>query len=352
MNIHETFMKRCLELASKGLPSTMPNPSVGAIMVHEGEIIGEGFTSPYGGPHGEVNCIHSVKEKYKSLISKSTLYVSLEPCSHVGKTPPCADLIIDKKIPQVIIGCVDTFSEVAGKGIERLKKAGIEVITNILEKDCREMNKRFFTFHEKNRPYIFLKWAQTQDGYIAPEVTKHEAERWITGKESKQFVHQLRAMEEAILVGTNTVKMDNPSLTVREVAGKNPMRILIDRKLKLWQNKKDYKIFDEEAHTLILNEMEAFNSTTNEGIKIDFNLNLPSQVCSVLAKKEIQSLIIEGGTKTLQSFIDSNLWDEMLILEGEKEFYSGTKAPVHAQINGNKNQLGKDLLTVFKNMKA
>ena len=240
-------MNRCLELAKNGLPFSMPNPSVGAILVYRDNIIGEGFTSPYGGSHAEVNCINSVSNQNKQFISSSRLYVSLEPCSHFGKTPPCSNLIIEKNITEVIIGCVDTFSKVAGKGIEKLKTAGVELTTGVLEKECRELNKRFFTFHEKNRPYIFLKWAQTQDVFIAPNKENHEEERWITGSKTKQYVHQMRANEMAILVGKNTVKMDNPSLTVREVKGENPIRIVLDRELELWNNKNDYSVFNSDA---------------------------------------------------------------------------------------------------------
>ncbi|MGB1040977.1 MAG: bifunctional diaminohydroxyphosphoribosylaminopyrimidine deaminase/5-amino-6-(5-phosphoribosylamino)uracil reductase RibD [Flavobacteriales bacterium] len=349
MNSHEYYMTRCLELASKGLPGAMPNPSVGAVLVYKDKIIGEGFTSPYGGSHGEVNCINSVSKENQDHISKSTLYVSLEPCSHFGKTPPCADLIIKNKIPTVVIGCVDTFSEVAGKGIERLKNNGITVLTGVLEKECRELNKRFFTFHEKKRPYIVLKWAQTKDEFIAPESIKHEQERWITGSKTKQFVHQLRANEMAILVGTNTVIMDDPSLTVREVSGKNPIRVVIDRELKLWNQKEKYKVFDNESETLIINEKENFISNSNEGVIVNFDKNLPSQLCEVLYQKGIQSLIVEGGTKTLQSFINSNLWDEAFVFEGNKSFGSGVEAPKFNNTQYKELLVGEDKLSIFKN---
>ena len=349
MNSHEYYMTRCLELASKGLPGAMPNPSVGAVLIYKDKIIGEGFTSPYGGSHGEVNCINSVNEENKHHIPTSTLYVSLEPCSHFGKTPPCADLIVKNKIPTVVIGCVDTFSEVAGKGIERLKNNEIEVVTGVLENECRELNKRFFTFHEKKRPYIFLKWAQTQDGFIAPESIKHEQERWITGSKTKQFVHQLRANEMAILVGTNTVIMDDPSLTVREVSGKNPIRVVIDRELNLWNQKEKYKVFDNESETLIINEKENFISNSNEGVNVNFDKHFPSRLCEVLYQKGIQSLIVEGGTKTLQSFINSNLWDEAFVFEGDKSFGSGVAAPKFNNTQYKELVVGEDKLSIFKN---
>ncbi len=344
-------MTRCLELASKGLPSAMPNPSVGAVLIFDNKIIGEGYTSPFGGSHGEVNCINSVNEENKKFISDSTLYVSLEPCSHFGKTPPCADLIIRNKIKKVVIGCTDTFSEVAGKGSERLKTAGIEVVTGVLEKECRELNKRFFTFHEKKRPYFLLKWAQTQDGFIAPESEKHNKERWITGDKTSQFVHKMRSNEMAILVGTNTVLADNPSLTTRNYPGENPVRILLDRELKLWNQKENFSIFDESARTLILNGELDFESESNQAIKVDFSKNLPEQISKILYKKGIQSLIVEGGSRTLQTFIDANFWDEMIVLEGDKNFEKGIKAPIHNLRYGNEFMLGKDKVTIFKNKK-
>ena len=349
MNFNEIYMKRCLELASKGLPNAMPNPSVGAILVNNSKIIGEGYTSPYGGSHAEVNCINSVNKEDEHLISASTLYVSLEPCSHYGKTPPCADLIIKRNIKKVVIGCTDTFSEVAGKGIKRLKDKGIEVITNVLKTECRELNKRFFSFHEKNRPYIFLKWAQTKDGFIAPEKTKHDADRWITSYKSKQFVHQMRAYEMAILVGKKTVSMDNPSLTVREVPGKNPVRIVIDKNLELWNEKDRYAVFNNEVETFILNRKQEFVSGLNEGILINFDENVIEQLCKVLYQKGIQSLIVEGGTNTLQSFIEVDLWDEAFIFEATKNFGNGVKAPRFLEKPDYETYIGKDKLSIFKN---
>ncbi len=319
-------MKRCLELAQKGLPSAMPNPSVGAVLVCENRIIGEGYTSPFGGSHGEVNCINSVVNK--ELISKSTLYVSLEPCSHTGKTPPCADLIVKNNIPKVVIGCVDTFSEVAGKGIARLRENGIEVEVGILENECRELNKRFFAFNEKNRPYIYLKWAQTQDGFIAPSKDYHNQERWISGAQTNQFTHRMRANEMAILVGKNTVLTDNPSLTTRNYPGDNPVRIVIDKNLETWESPQSFNIYNLDSETLLINDSETFKENKVEGVALDFSGNVLSQLMEVLVKKNIQSLIVEGGSRTLQSFIDLDLWDEAMVISGKKEFGKGVQAPI------------------------
>lgn len=340
-------MNRCLELAKMGLPSAMPNPSVGAVLVYENRIIGEGFTSSYGGNHGEVNCINSVVNK--DLIPQSTLYVSLEPCAHTGKTPPCADLIVKNKIPKVVIGCVDTFSEVAGKGIERLRQNGIELELGVLENECRELNKRFFTFHENNRPYIILKWAQTSDNFIAPKKEKHDQERWITGSLTNQFTHKMRGMEMAILVGKNTVLIDNPSLTTRNYTGKNPLRIVLDRHLETWKKKELHSVFNSEAETIIFNSISNFHEKNCEGIVVDYTKNVMTQLMNILVEKNIQSLIVEGGTQTLQSFIDSELWDEAVVISSQKEFGEGVLAP---KISGRLSQqfeIEKDIVRIYKN---
>ena len=227
MNIHEKYIKRCIELAKNGLGATYPNPLVGSVIVYKNKIIGEGWHQKAGAPHAEVNAINSVKDE--SLLNKSTIYVSLEPCSHFGKTPPCSDLIIAKGIKKVIIGTVDPFAEVAGRGIKKLMEAGCEVQVGILEKECQDLNKRFFTFHQKKRPYIILKWAQTTDGFIAPKVQEKREPVWITNQYSKQLVHKWRSEEQAILVGTNTAIADNPKLNTRLWNGKNPVRVVIDK---------------------------------------------------------------------------------------------------------------------------
>ncbi|PWK19496.1 bifunctional diaminohydroxyphosphoribosylaminopyrimidine deaminase/5-amino-6-(5-phosphoribosylamino)uracil reductase RibD [Xanthomarina spongicola] len=312
MKIHEKYIKRCIEIAKNGLGTTAPNPMVGCVIVHDNKIIGEGFTSPYGEKHAEVNAIESVKDP--SLLNKSTLYVTLEPCSHVGKTPPCSNLIIENKIPQVVIGTIDTHSKVAGKGIEKLKDSGCKVQVGVLEEECKKHHKRFFTFHNKKRPYIILKWAETQDGFIAPK-TKHEQKPvWITNEISRQLVHKWRSEEQAILVGTNTVIEDNPSLTVRDWTGKNPIRIVLDKKNIL---SKKYQILNKDAETIVISEND-----------IDFSNNVALQICDLLHKNNIQSIIIEGGRNTLQTFINEKLWDEARVFIGKTTFKDGVKAPV------------------------
>jgi len=312
-------MKRCLELAQKGAGLVSPNPMVGCVIVYEDEIIGEGFHQEYGEGHAEVNAINSINDK--SLLNKSTLYVNLEPCAHFGKTPPCSNLIIENKIPKVVIGCVDSFSEVFGKGIEKMTNEGIEVIVGILEKESRILNKRFFTFHEKNRPYVILKWAESKDGFIAPN--NQNEPFWMTSSESKKLVHQWRIEEDAILVGRITAQKDNPFLTVREVQGENPIRIVIDKDLKLSTN---LNLFDSAAKTIIFNTLKTKEIGKNYFIKINFN-NLIKNILQELHKQNIQSVIIEGGRTTLQSFIDAKLWDEAKIFTTNKELNDGVKSP-------------------------
>lgn len=308
---HETYMKRCLEIAKNGLGNTRPNPAVGAVIVHNNIIIGEGYTSKYGGPHAEVNAIRSVTDK--SLLKNATIYVTLEPCSHHGKTPPCSDLIINNKIPHVVIGCVDDNKKVAGKGIAKLEKNSVNVTLGILENECKTHHKRFFTFHNKKRPYIILKWAETSDKFIAPFTKNEQKPVWITNTRSRQLVHKWRAEEQAILVGTHTVTQDNPSLTTRDWTGENPIRFVIDKDEKLPKN---LNIFNDEAKTVILSNKN-----------IDFSKNSVKQICDVLFENNINSVIIEGGAKTLQSFIDENLWDEVRVFTGGVSFKKGIKAP-------------------------
>ena len=312
-------MRRCLELASKGLENVSPNPMVGSVIVHENKIIGEGYHKEFGKEHAEVNAIASVKNK--SLLKYSTLYVNLEPCAHFGKTPPCSNLIIEHKIPKVVIGCVDTFSDVNGKGIIKMEKAGIEVNVGILEKESQELNKRFFTFHEKKRPYLILKWAESKDGFIAPK--DQTTPLWMTSYESKKLVHQFRSEEDAILVGRVTAEKDNPSLTVRELDGENPVRIVIDKDMKLSIK---LNLFNNEAKTIIFNTQKTKIIDSNYYVKIEHK-NLINNVLNELYKQNIQSLIIEGGTKTLQSFIDENLWDEARIFTANKMLVEGVKSP-------------------------
>jgi diaminohydroxyphosphoribosylaminopyrimidine deaminase/5-amino-6-(5-phosphoribosylamino)uracil reductase len=312
-------MQRCIELASKAIGCASPNPMVGSVIVSNNKIIGEGYHEKYGFHHAEVNAINSVKDK--SLLSKSTLYVNLEPCAHFGKTPPCSDLIIQNKIPEVVIGCVDTFSEVFGKGIERMRSVGIDVKIGVLENESRELNKRFFTFHEKKRPYIILKWAESKDGFIAPK--NQTKPFWMTSSESKKLVHEWRAQEDAILIGRITAEKDNPSLTVRKVEGDNPIRIVIDKDLKL---SADFNLFNNDAKTIVFNQLKSEENNSNNYIKINFH-NLTKNILQELHKQNIQSIIIEGGTKTLQSFIDEELWDEARIFTTNKTLTKGVKPP-------------------------
>ena len=339
-------MKRCLELAQLGAGNVSPNPMVGCVIVHNNQIIGEGFHEKYGQAHAEVNAINAVKNK--ELLNESSLYVSLEPCAHYGLTPPCADLIVANKIPHVVIGTVDSFAKVAGKGIERMIKAGIDVQVGIIEKECRELNKRFFTFHEKKRPYIILKWAETKDGFIDFDRTKKEfgEPTWITGEKALVRVHQMRAVEDAILVGTNTALKDNPSLTVRNCAGRNPVRLVLDNHLRLPNH---LHLFDNSVKTIVFNSVKNEETGNVEFVKIDFGKKMIPQIKKILFQKNIQSLIVEGGKQLLESFIDSNNWDEAHRFVGNKLFSNGIKAP---EISGkiiHSEKLDSDQLFIYQN---
>ncbi len=351
MNQHEFYIKRCLELAKNGLPFAMPNPSVGAVVVVEDTIIGEGFTSSYGGNHAEVNAINSIKDK--SLLLNSTLYVSLEPCSHFGKTPPCADLIVKHKIPNVVIGTLDSNEKVSGNGVKKLQEAGINVTIGILEKECFNLNKRFFTFHNKKRPYIILKWAESFDGFIAPFRQNTKEQKFddkksisISNEFSRQVVHKWRSEEQAILVGTTTVLNDNPKLNVRDWTGKNPIRVVIDKSGKITPQ---YYVKDESVKTIVITEQENVTSTKNLIFeKSIFDLHLVNSICEILYKHEIQSVLIEGGTKTLQSFIDANLWDEARIFKSDSLLGFGIKSPqIEPECTTRKDILNDKLLTLF-----
>lgn len=339
-------MSRCIKLAQHGAANVSPNPMVGCVIVHNDKIIGEGYHEKYGEAHAEVNAINSVQNP--ELLRESTLYVSLEPCSHHGKTPPCSDLIVEKQIPKVVIGTIDPFAEVAGNGIEKLKKNGIDVQLGILEKECRDLNRRFFTFHQKQRPYIILKWAQTRDGFIDidRESNNYGEPTWITGEEALIKVHKMRAIEDAILVGTETAKKDNPSLTVRHVQGKNPLRIVLDQKLTL---PKYLNLFDNSTPTIVINSIKSEKNKNTEFVKVDYEKNIPEQILEILYHKEKLSLIVEGGRQLLQSFIDLNLWDEAHVFTGNKFFKSGVSAPEISIKPGKQEMFGYDILEVYFN---
>lgn len=345
MTTHEKYMDRCLQLARIGLAAAMPNPSVGAVIVYKDTIIGEGFTSAYGGAHAEVNAINSVENQ--ELLQQSTLYVSLEPCSHHGKTPPCSDLIITKKIPRVVIGCIDTFAEVSGKGIKKLQDHGIEVTLGVLEEQCRESHKRFFAYHEKKRPYVILKWAVSADGFIAPLHKEELKPVWISNIYSRQLTHKWRSEEQAILVGTQTIIDDNPSLTVRSWKGRNPIRMYIDRDLKI---SSAYAITDDCASTICITAQSETPIDTVSYEKIDFETAVIPQIMDICYKRQIQSIIIEGGLQTLQAFIQANIWDEARIFESNIVLNNGIKAPlIRTYKSRTVESVAEDRLLLLKN---
>ena len=334
------FMQRAFELARLGFGDVSPNPMVGCVIVHEGFIIGEGFHQQFGGPHAEVNAINAVDNKH--LLPESTVYVTLEPCSFFGKTPPCADLLVKYKVKKVIVSTIDPNPKVSGKGIDKLKKAGVVVEQGLLEDEGAELNKRFFTSVMKKRPYIILKWAETSDGFIA---RKNYDSKWISNEYSRKLVHKWRSEEDAILVGKNTAKYDNPSLNARDWTGKDPLRIVIDHDLQL---NKDLTLFDKTIHTICynLNKDESFEN-------LDFvKLNSKSflqELLYDLHKKNIQSIIVEGGSKTLSDFINSGLWDEARVFQSDKCFGSGIPAPqlLDAEYDG-KEDIAGDSLRYFR----
>jgi len=346
MTTDEKYMARCIELAHLGAGSVSPNPMVGCVIVHKGKIIGEGYHEKYGEAHAEVNAIRAVKDP--ELLKKSTLYVSLEPCAHQGKTPPCSDLIVKKKLARVVIGTMDPYAEVAGKGIEKLIRHSIDVKLGVLENECLELNRRFFTFHNKKRPYIILKWAQSADGFIDIEraAANYGEPTWITGEDARVRVHEMRAIEDAIVVGTRTAEKDNPSLTTRLVKGKNPLRLVLDRKLKL---AKTLKLFDNSTPTLVLNSIKNEKVGNTEYIKIDYSRSVPEQILELLHEKEKLSLIVEGGKQLLQTFIDSQLWDEAQIYSGDIFFEKGVPAPIIKGRAERNEIIGKDFLQVYRN---
>ncbi len=338
MTSDELFMQRALDLAVLGTGSVSPNPRVGCVVVHEGKIIGEGWHRQYGGPHAEVNAIQSVSDA--SLLPFSTLYVNLEPCSHFGKTPPCADLLIEKKVKKVVVANLDSNPLVAGSGIKKMRAAGIEVITGVLEKRGRELNKRFFTFVEKQRPYIILKWAQTSDGFMAHE--NYES-KWITGELARQQVHQWRSEEDAVLVGTRTAAHDNPQLTVRDWSGRNPTRVVLDRFLRLSEK---LHLFDRSQPTLCYNVLKHEEHSNLKLIRIDENDFLP-QLLRDLYQRKIQSVIVEGGAQTLCHFINGGVWDEARIFISPRSFIKGIAAPTPPGRLSTVQQVEEDQLMIY-----
>lgn len=354
-------MSRCIELAKNGLGTTYPNPLVGSVIVHNDHIIGEGWHYKAGQPHAEVNAIRSVLNKCtspseietnKKLLQEATIYVSLEPCSHYGKTPPCADLISKHNIKKVVIGSTDPNPQVAGRGIQKLLDAGCEVVTGVLEKDCYELNKRFFTFHNKKRPYVVLKWAEDNNGFIAPLKREQQHPVWITNEYSRQWVHKLRTQEQGILIGTKTALEDNPSLTARDWYGHSPTRLVIDRNLKIPITA---NIYDATTKTIVITEMSIpVENKQRQNLNLNFEIiafkdQLASQICEIAYKHNLQSFIVEGGAHTLQTFINEKLWDEAFVFKGTTSFKKGIKAPDFKETTLNIKQIQTDVLMHYKN---
>lgn len=344
---HEAYMKRCLELAERGKGHVSPNPMVGAVLVHNNRIIGEGWHKEYGHAHAEVNCFVSVAEQDKVLIPESIMYVSLEPCAHHGNTPPCADRIVKEKVKEVVICNQDPFEKVSGRGISILSNNGTRVRSGVLEKEGRWVNRRFFCFHEQKRPYIMLKWAQSQDGFFAP---LNRTRFQLTGKQSMQLLHKWRTEEDAIMVGFQTAMADDPELTARLYEGKNPLRIVVDKNLALDKNG---KIFNYAAPTWILNAVEERTEDNLSYIKLDFDNNILHRLMERLYRAGKLSLIVEGGVKLLQSFIDAGLWDEARVFTAGRSMNEGLAAPV---LKDNdpiiKTSVGEDEINVYTHRKT
>ena len=334
-------MQRCLDVAARAIGHVAPNPMVGSVIVCDGKIIGEGYHQQYGQPHAEVNAINSVPANLLHLLQQSTLYVNLEPCAHHGKTPPCADLIVSHKIPHVVIGSNDPNPKVAGKGIQKLLDAGLEVTIGVLKEEADFLNRRFLTFFTQHRPYVILKWAESADGFMAPNEPRQV---WLTNELSKKLVHQWRAEEQAIMVGKKTVEIDDPELTVRLTEGKNPARVIIDRTLSIPASK---KIFAPNAPVIIYNQLEQYSDSKIHFEKVDFDLPVLPQILQSLASKNIQSIIIEGGPNTLQRFIDLNLWDEGRIFIAPVKLESGKASPKLTGRLLNEKMIGEDRLRII-----
>lgn len=333
MNIHEKYISRCIELGKLGIGNTCPNPAVGSCIVYNNKIIGEGYTSRPGKNHAEINAINSVK--IKSQLKESTLYVTLEPCSHHGKTPPCTNEIIKNKIPRVIIGTLDPHTKVSRKGIKQLEEAGIEVVLGVLENECKNHHKRFLTFINKKRPYIILKWAETNDGFIAPKTKNEIKPIWISNRHSRQLVHKWRSEEQCLIVGRKTISEDNPKLTTRDWDGRDPIVVIISKDTNLNKNS---NVFNSKAEKIIIsNEI------------IDFKKPIGNQITKLLYNRNIISAIVEGGAKTLQTFINENLWDEIRKFKSPLNFKNGTKAPIVNIKPRNKTLIIQDKLLVIYN---
>ena len=341
LSTEEMYMQRCIQLAQLGQGMVAPNPMVGSVLVYQDQIIGEGYHQQYGQPHAEVNCINSVSEADKGLISQSTLYVSLEPCAHFGKTPPCADLIIKHQIPKVIIGCRDPFEAVNGKGIDKLLAAGVDVTVGILEEECKILNKRFFTFHTKKRPYIVLKWAETANRFIGNDTQERLL---ISSETTNKLVHKWRSEEAAILVGTNTALLDNPSLTNRLWTGKQPIRLVLDELLSL---PKSLNIFDKKQLTIVFNLVKYEEELNLIYYKLEGNTPLLQQIMDACYQLNIQSILVEGGNKTLQSFIDNELWDEARVITNTQlTIEKGVPSPILFNArNSSATKIGNELIT-------
>lgn len=322
MTQEEIYIARCIKLARQGKCGATPNPMVGAVIVCNGKIIGEGYHCKCGEAHAEVNAINSVKDK--SRLKQSTIYVSLEPCSHYGKTPPCADLIIKKGIPKVIIGCIDPFAQVSGRGVKKLQDAGIEVVVGVLEQECKELNKQFVTFHSKKRPYIILKWAESADGFI--DVTRTGGNPVVLSSPlTSMLVHKRRAEVDAVIVGTRTALLDNPRLNTRNWYGKDPLRVVIDRTLKIPES---YHLLDNNICTWVITEKDHADYIQTHYKKLPFTDELLPQLLTELHRNNIQSILVEGGSKLLQSFINKGLWDEAFAEKAEMLLADGVKAPI------------------------
>ena len=332
MNIHEKYISRCIELGKLGIGNTYPNPSVGCCLVVDDKIIGEGYTSIAGGNHAEVNAINSVENK--SLIKDSTIYVTLEPCCHHGKTPPCVDKIVANGIKKVVIGIKDPNPLVCGKGIEKLKENGVEVISGVLKNECIEHHKRFLSYIINKRPYIILKWAETADGFIAPKEKNINKPYWISNIKSRQLVHKWRSEEQAILVGAKTIREDDPRLTTRDWEGKNCDIYILSKN----SFQKDYKIFNQDSKVKILDSQE-----------IDYDKDIVKQMCDKFYDDKILSIIVEGGTKTLSNFIDSGIWDEMRVFKTNEKLGDGINGPIIKYKASKEFDIGDNKLEYYLN---